>query len=213
MEKRLRLEWKRDPEGYRVEERPGGTFLVPRSFRLENYSHNFDKTKLIFLELTNAFTIADPQLYLSALVHLAKRYGLPDFHHAANVNDFDHLVPQPFALLPFQRVASDAVLRWIPPLTLRGFWVHELVHAIELRVPIGECHYCGRNFVRRLRRGDRKDNSKAARERGTQTPEAHEFCPVTNGVRGKCRHDFHNKGLNNAQGRTGKRVTLPSLNP
>jgi hypothetical protein len=251
MEKILRLEWKKDPAGYRIEERKegqspgylqdsspegltpyetwcrrrdtqrGGMFLVPRSGRLENYSHNFDKTKLIFLELENAVNLGlsiclpgeDESIWLKhvlrdkvrlpgeeldfqpavlnlrALVDFATNWGLPNVHHEAHVGEFGFsFAPELPAIR--ERVgafASDGSRVCVYRLasTLRGFCQHEYAHAIQtLKVPIGRCHYCGKLFARRLKRGDRKDK--------------HEFCPESvnqrgKRVRGKCRHDFNNQ--------------------
>ena len=105
------------------------------------------------------------------------------------------------------RVASDGSAVYELPKTLRGYCQHEFMYAFE-HLPMGECHYCGRHLFRLMSRGNRKDNSKATGNRSTQNLEAHEFCPMTNGVHAKCRHDFHNRErkLKDAVGATGVRI-------
>jgi hypothetical protein len=102
MKKTLRLEWKRDPTGYRREDRPevrripktiaegdgvspGGTYLVPASGTLIDYSHAFDSTKPVFVELLNAVV---PQLDIDAVLRFANRWGLPNLYHEAHVEEF-----------------------------------------------------------------------------------------------------------------------------
>ena len=189
MEKTLRLEWKRDPAGYRIEERKegprppwigfdltpleeaeegltpfemycrrnqvqrGGAFLVARSGRLESYFHDFDKTKLISLELANAYNLGasirlpgeDFRFYfrcavapnLDALVEFATNWGLPNVHHEAHVGEFGpFFVP---TLPPIREridsVSSDGstVCVYRVASTLRGFCRHEFAHAFEGR--------------------------------------------------------------------------------
>jgi hypothetical protein len=249
MKKVLKLEWKKDPRGYRLEERkgghtadpcwdktlleglthPGGTFLVPQSGQRESYEHDFDKRQLISLQLLNAVS---PQLdrprdvVLGAVMSFANQWGMPNDHREAHVREFYSVVPEILLVLNLvaaerlrdapggaklavqmrdrlgtatpalpaapERVASDGSAVHQLPKTLRHYCQLELWHAVEtLNVPIGTCHYCRKLFARRINRGNRKD--------------PHEFCPVTDGVRGKCGHDFNNQKnkLKEATSRTG----------
>jgi hypothetical protein len=248
MEKTLRLEWEKDPAGYWVKEGPDGAFLVPLSGRVERYSHDFDKTNLVFLELLNAVGTARRATILHRdgislidtfgsftaegdavpdIVQFANKWGLPYVHHEARVEEFRGVASNTVCLLnllAFERLSrtphhdSQVVTWWVNrlrsvfgaaptlpalgperiesdivyelPTTLADYCQHEFIRAFEtLRVPLGKCHWCERLFARRtkLRKGER------------------EFCPTP---RGKCRHDFHNKGLSKAAGRTGVRPNL-----
>ena len=193
MKKAPRLEWKRDPEGYLRKEQPGGLYLlVPASGRLEEYAHDFDKTKLVFVELINACTLRD----LNDLVLFANKWGLPNVHGEAAAQEFFRLREQviechhavkkrdqstrdavalamPALPRSYERFAPDGSAVHQIPSTLSGFCQLEYVHAVTLDVPLGSCHNCGRLFVHRIRRGRRQD--------------ARTFC------RNKCKHSFHNR--------------------
>src|SRR5262249_48035035 len=87
-----RLEWRRCPQSYRFEQRPmrvgppfdpGYRMLLPRSPQLEDYAHDFNKTRLVVLELWNAVSDGGD----AALLDLAKEWGLPDHHHEARCED------------------------------------------------------------------------------------------------------------------------------
>ena len=101
-DKSLKLEWRRCPDGYRIESRKdepgggrcivdigvvGGTFLVPCSDQLELVPLDGPNPKNpVALAVTNIWAAADR---LEAILKVAGQFGLPTEHHEANVSWFD----------------------------------------------------------------------------------------------------------------------------
>jgi len=189
--------------------------LLPRSPQLEDYAHDFNKTRLVVLELWNAVSDGGD----AALLDFAKEWGLPDHHHEARCEDLlETAFPTADLVHPGKRkpylplraipvVADDGSVRQIS-LSLRRFCQQELIDAFltdKVEVLIGKCDYCGECFARRIKRGIRTDQ--------------HEFCQYTFDDRGRCvrancRQSFHNadkkqrdEAGNLAAGPTGKQVT------